>query len=98
MDLSSCVVTNSKVDLAFVSPKSARAVSFEAGKAYESKLLKLPNFLVDDVTDYDESHLLDGLKLSGFFLEKFLFSEKTFDQNQQKFFYRDNIRASLEAF
>ncbi len=97
VDLFSCVVTNSKTDLAFVSPKSARAVSFEAGKAYESKLLKLPNFLVEDATDYDESHLLDGLKLSGFFLEKFLFSEKTFDQNQQKFFYRDNIRASLEG-
>jgi len=76
IDLSSCVVTNSKVDLAFVSPKSARAVSFEAGKPYKNKLLKLPNFLLEDESEIVEEDLLNGFKLSGYFLEKFAFEGK----------------------
>jgi DNA repair protein RecO (recombination protein O) len=75
IDLTSCAATNSTINLGFVSPKSGRAVSLEAGKPYENKLLKLPNFLIDNDTDFNENHLLEGLKLSGFFLEKFLASE-----------------------
>ena len=48
LDLSVCAVTNSKTNLAFVSPKSARAVCFEVGLPYQNKLLKLPKFLVQE--------------------------------------------------
>lgn len=94
IDLSSCAATESKNDLAFVSPKSARAVSFNAGKPYESKLLKLPSFLVNE-QDHDENQLLDGLKLSGFFLEKFVFEERNSEQNKQQFFHRERLKNSL---
>jgi DNA repair protein RecO (recombination protein O) len=76
IDLSSCAVTDSTVDLAFVSPKSARAVSFEIGRPYQSKLLKLPNFLTADDEEIQDKDLHDGLKLSGYFLEKFIFENK----------------------
>lgn len=76
IDLSSCVVTNSTSDLVFVSPKSAHAVSFEAGKPYENLLLKLPPFLLADNDNLEYGHLHDGLKLSGYFLEKYVFAEK----------------------
>lgn len=80
IDLSSCAVTDSTDDLVFVSPKSARAVSFEAGKAYESRLLKLPQFLLAEndnmPINIEDSHLHEGLKLSGYFLEKYVFAEK----------------------
>jgi len=76
VDLSSCAVTNLVDDLVFVSPKSARAVSFEAGKAYENRLLKLPSFLLKENENIEDSHLQEGLKLSGYFLEKFVFAEK----------------------
>ncbi len=76
IDLSSCVVTNSTVDLAFVSPKSARAVCFEAGKPYQNKLLKLPNFLTDNAVEVSTKDLRDGLRLSGYFLEKFIFEDR----------------------
>lgn len=79
IDLSSCVVTNSTTDLVFVSPKSARAVCFEMGKPYENLLLKLPPFLLTTIAENDniaDKHLCDGLKLSGYFLEKFIFAEK----------------------
>lgn len=76
IDLSSCVVTNSKVDLAFVSPKSARAVCFEIGKPYQKKLLKLPDFLTENNREISEIDLQDGLRLSGYFLEKFIFEDR----------------------
>ncbi len=74
IDLSSCVVSKSTSNLAFVSPKSACAVSFEAGQEYKDKLLKLPPFLLANNDNIDESHIYDGLKLSGYFLEKFVFA------------------------
>ncbi len=94
IDLSSCAVTESEDDLAFVSPKSARAVSYEIGKPYQSKLLKLPNFLVKD-EEHDEEQLLDGLKLSGFFLQKFVFEDKKDSDKKQHIFHRDSIKKSL---
>ncbi len=94
IDLSSCAVTESEDDLVFVSPKSGRAVSYQAGKPYENKLLKLPNFLIS-TSDHDDEQLIDGLKLSGFFLEKFVFEEKNPEQKKRQFFHRETIRNSL---
>ncbi|MSP33319.1 MAG: DNA repair protein RecO [Rickettsiales bacterium] len=91
IDLSSCVVTNSTTDLVFVSPKSARAVSLEIGKPYANLLLKLPPFLLTDPAENDDienAHLFDGLKLSGYFLEKFVFAEQKL---------RPSSRSSIEA-
>jgi DNA repair protein RecO (recombination protein O) len=85
IDLSSCVVTESTENLAYVSPKSARAVSSFAGKIHENKLLKLPAFLVNDDEQVSDKCLVDGLKLSGFFIQKFLATE------QKKFIEREEI-------
>ena len=46
VDLSECVVTKNSENLAFVSPKSARAVCYDAGLPYKDKLLSLPIFLI----------------------------------------------------
>lgn len=94
IDLSSCVVTETTDDLAFVSPKSARAVSYSVGKPYQSKLLRLPPFLINDA-DHDENQLLDGLKLSGFFLERYVFEDGERSDKKQQFFYRDQLRNEL---
>jgi DNA repair protein RecO (recombination protein O) len=45
LDLSSCAATGAKDDLVYVSPKSGRAVSAEAGEPYRDRLLALPAFL-----------------------------------------------------
>lgn len=76
IDISSCAVTSSTNNLAFVSPKSARAVSLEVGQPYQNKLLKLPNFLTDSNQDIEEEDLRNGLRLSGYFLEKFVFEDR----------------------
>ncbi|MFO0390086.1 MAG: DNA repair protein RecO [Alphaproteobacteria bacterium] len=45
LDLSECAATGSKDDLIYVSPKSGRAVSRDAGEPYKEKMLALPEFL-----------------------------------------------------
>ncbi|MBL4802624.1 MAG: DNA repair protein RecO, partial [Emcibacter sp.] len=45
LDLSCCAATGVTDDLIYVSPKSGRAVSAEAGRPYHDKLLPLPAFL-----------------------------------------------------
>lgn len=47
LELTNCAKTGSHHDLYYVSPKSGRAVSKDAGEAYKDKLLLLPQFLLN---------------------------------------------------
>ena len=47
LDLSECAATGTDADLIYVSPRSGRAVSRDAGQPYCDRLLKLPAFLLD---------------------------------------------------
>jgi DNA repair protein RecO (recombination protein O) len=69
LDLSCCAATGLTDDLTYVSPKSGRAVSLEAGLPYHDKLLTLPPFLLGR-TDITAEHVREGLRLSEFFLER----------------------------
>ena len=93
IDLSTCVVSGLTTNLVFVSPKSAKAVSLEASKGYEDKLLKLPKFLLEENVEICKNQLLQGLDLSGFFINK-LFD---LPANQGYFFHRNSIKRSLQA-
>ena len=46
LDLTRCAATGAASDLAYVSPRSAQAVSRDAGAPYRDKLLRLPQFLL----------------------------------------------------
>jgi DNA repair protein RecO (recombination protein O) len=70
LDLSECAATGAETELAYVSPRSGRAVSREAGQPYDGKLLKLPAFLRDDDAPTDAGDLLAGFALTGHFLER----------------------------
>ncbi len=73
LDLTSCAVTGDRDALVYVSPKSGRAVSADAGAAYHDKLLKLPAFLLSSQGGLAQGDIADGLKLTGFFLERQVF-------------------------
>ncbi len=73
LDLSACAVTGSREDLAYVSPKSARAVSRDAGLPYKDKLLALPPFLLSSQGGLRPGDVENGLALTGFFLERYVF-------------------------
>jgi DNA repair protein RecO (recombination protein O) len=75
LDLSRCAATGQEDDLAYVSPKSGRAVCREAGLPYHEKLFRLPAFLNggEGATPDD---VIEGFKLTGFFLERHVFSPR----------------------
>jgi DNA repair protein RecO (recombination protein O) len=75
LQLSHCAVSNSQTDLFYVSPKSGRAVSQQAGAEYESKLLKLPKFLVENKT-ISNTDISDAFKLTSYFFERYIFPNK----------------------
>lgn len=70
LDLTSCAATNRTDDLAYVSPRSGRAVSREAGEPYRDRLLKLPGFLVGEsrANRPRRDDLAEGFALTGHFL------------------------------
>ena len=68
LDLTACAASGSNDGLAYVSPKSGRAVSASAGEPYRDKLLRLPPFLAGPGTGgVSEADIQDGLKLTGYF-------------------------------
>jgi len=79
LDLRSCAGGGDLETLAYVSPKTGRAVSLEAGEPYKDKLLRLPEFLKpgggeppDEAAD-----IFLGLELTGYFLEHWAFTHHT---------------------
>lgn len=77
VDLTCCALTGEldspESPLSFVSPRTGRAVSEAAAAPYKEKLLKLPAFLCGR-GGLSEGDLLDGLKLTGYFLERSVFA------------------------
>jgi len=71
LDLTRCAASGSREDLIYVSPRSGRAVSAEAGAPYREKLLALPAFLLGRQAGApDRDAVRQGLELTGFFLER----------------------------
>ena len=69
LKLDQCAVNANSTDLAFVSPKTGRAVSYDVGFPYKNKLFVLPNFLGGNY--YQENlnvDLLNGLFLTKYFI------------------------------
>ena len=69
LDLARCAVTGEEADLAFVSPRTGRAVSQAAAGELAPRLLPLPAFLRADVPAMF-SDILAGLRLTGHFLSR----------------------------
>jgi DNA repair protein RecO (recombination protein O) len=70
LDLARCAVTGDRVGLAYVSPKTGRAVTAPAAGPYRERLLKLPRFLTPEDGRPSVQDLVDGMALTGFFLEQ----------------------------
>jgi len=70
LDLNECVVTGASTNLVYVSPKSGGAVSSGAAAGYEERLLRLPAFLRGADPAPALSDVLDGLAITGHFLDR----------------------------
>ena len=69
LTLDRCAATGVKDNLIYVSPKSACAVSVEAGEPYKDRMLPLPAFLRDASAETSLADALDGLRTTGHFIE-----------------------------
>lgn len=75
LDLESCVASGGSDDLVAVSPRSGRAVSSVEAEPYAGRLLPLPGFVRNGgIGDWRD--ILDGLRLSGHFLERDLLTDR----------------------
>lgn len=74
LELHSCAVTGSTEDLVAVSPRTGRAVCEATAAPYQGKLLSLPAFLTEKSRKIvpNDKEILDGLRLTGYFLERYL--------------------------
>jgi DNA repair protein RecO (recombination protein O) len=75
LDLSECAATGAVADLAFVSPKSGRAVSAAGATGYRDRLFPLPAFLLRG-GEASWSEVFDGLRITGHFLGRDLLIER----------------------
>ena len=73
LSLESCTLTNSKENLRYVSPSSGCAVSESVDEKWKNKLLILPSFIVNNKKPSIRD-IINGLKLTQNFLEKFAIS------------------------
>ena len=75
LDFSRCAVTGATEGLAFVSPKTGRAVTAEGAGVWSSRLLPLPPFLIGGI-DRGPEDWRDGLRLTGHFLTRDVFGAR----------------------
>ena len=73
LDLSKCAVSGSTENLCYVSPRTGRAISEQAAGEWVPKLLHLPSIILEGSGNSDS--IIDGLKLTGYFLTKKVFNE-----------------------
>lgn len=70
LDLSTCAATGASNNLIYVSPRSGRAVSRDAGEPYKDRLLSLPPFLCGrPAPETTPADIADGFALTGHFLQ-----------------------------
>jgi DNA repair protein RecO (recombination protein O) len=99
LDLSSCAATGSAEDLAWVSPKSGRAVSRAAGAPYAARLLGLPGFLLSggqaSANNLDAAALGESFALAGHFLERHVWTPRGLKPPEERAAF---IRSAMAAW
>jgi len=74
LDLSKCAATGVLDNLIYVSPRTGRAGSAEAGEPYKDRLLHLPPFLLSAQGGIAPGDVRAGLDLTAHFLQAFVFN------------------------
>jgi DNA repair protein RecO (recombination protein O) len=75
LDITACAITGATEDLAYISPKTGRAVTEEGAGQWKERLLRLPPFMTGAATS-DPEAWRDGLRLTGHFLARDVFGAR----------------------
>jgi DNA repair protein RecO (recombination protein O) len=88
LDLERCALTGATADLAFVSPKTGRAVTRDAGAPWRDRLLSFPAFLQDSArAPADAADLAAAFRLTGHFLARDVFTPRGMAAPQARALY-----------
>jgi DNA repair protein RecO (recombination protein O) len=96
LDLTQCALTGTADDLAYVSPRSGRAVSRAAGGPYAEKLFALPSFLAGaGDAAVPARAVLSALEITGHFLERNVLAAGDKPVPQARIQFIDRLRRSV---
>lgn len=76
LDLDACALTGATDDLAWVSPKSGRAVTRSAGAPWRERLLPYPAFLQNASDEASADEIAGAFRLTGYFLARDIFAPR----------------------
>ena len=80
LDLDQCAATGTNDNLAYVSPRTGRAVSLAAGEPYRDKLLPLPAFLHEaGSVSPGATDLAEAFRLTGYFLARHVYEPRNLE-------------------
>jgi DNA repair protein RecO (recombination protein O) len=91
LDLTSCAVSGANDGLTHVSPKSGRAVRGSEAGDYLSRLMPLPQFLVDPRAPATPRDIHNGFRLTGHFLGERLFADLNKPVPEARFLMIDRL-------
>ncbi len=95
LDLTQCAATGTTRQLSFVSPKTGRAVSLEAGLPWADKMLVLPDFLTKGSSlSADQESLAQAFELTGYFLARHVYEPRGLDAPDARTGF---VQAALKA-
>jgi len=96
LDLAQCAVTGERTGLAYVSPRTGRAVTAEASGLWKHRLLPLPGFLAG-ANAAAPADWRDGLRLTGHFLERDAFGHLHKGLPQARLMLYERVAALADA-
>jgi DNA repair protein RecO (recombination protein O) len=96
LDLSQCASTGAITNLVYVSPRSACAVSAEAGAPYADRMLPLPAFLMTSSVNAHPrpEDIAEGFQLTGFFLARDVYEPRGLPIPDARESYVASVRAA----
>jgi len=98
LDLAQCALTGARSNLAYVSPKTGRAVTREAGAPWAEKLLPLPVVLTEpDQADCDALAVRQALGLTGHFLSRHVYEPRGLSVPEARGGFINAVLKQLEA-
>jgi len=101
LDFEACASTGQSHELAYISPKSGRAVGRSAGEPWADKLLFLPAFLNKHEQGWgvvpQAEQIRQGFALSGFFLERHIYGPRGMKHpNERQGFIKATTKLAVE--
>ena len=98
LDLLQCAATGTREHLEYVSPKSGRAVSRDAGLPYQDKLFRLPEFLKEGSRESADSESLgEAFRLTQYFLNRHVYEPRGLEPGTARDVFIRAVLADLAA-